>query len=64
MVYAVFLDEGGGGGGLQDFGVAQEGAGDGHALALPAGEERAFCADERGEAFWEGHLRVVSIGIG
>lgn len=34
----------------EDFGVAQEGSGDGDALLLAAGEEAAFGADDGGEA--------------
>lgn len=47
-----------GGGGFveeQDFGVAEECAGDGEALALAAGEEGSFGADEGGEARGKGH---------
>jgi hypothetical protein len=38
-----------------------ERAGDGYALALAAGEERAFCADEGGEARGEGGYEVVDV---
>lgn len=46
----------------EDFGVAEEGAGDGDALALAAGEEGAFCADEGVEGVGEGHLLGALVG--
>jgi hypothetical protein len=53
-----------GGGGFveeQDLGVAQQRAGDCYALALAAGEEGAFCADEGGEAVGKGGYEVINV---
>ena len=42
----------------EDFGVAQEGAGDGDALLLAAREHAAFAADDGGEAVTVGECRI------